>query len=310
MKWKGGSTNNSSYEKVKKSDVFRSLQIRNDFSDDDVFPRNDGLLFHISNILKLKNERDDDSNDLHPEPFFSDMHDDDDSNNVTRPTCSDIIDTLLQREMPVYKYKQNIRRPSYVDRLQDYYPNGLLFEYLCGPEGRPLGSKVKPFKGVSQNAQPLQSGFYVGKNDRRHFHRHLRYEVVQVRNHQLQTSSNNEPDEMFQESLKASKTDSLPSVVELFQSNHLEKFTFVSGRKVTGDIYLPNGELAWIAITSTLRDVSAFPTPPTVVAKGSQCHQVTNAWPGWKQIARPFYCDSSWKKGWLLELRGTRNADD
>jgi len=312
VKWKGGngSTNNSSYHKVKKSDVFRSLQIRNDFSDDDVFPRNDGLLFHISNILKNERDGDDDSNDLHPEPFFSDMHDDDDSNNVTRPTCSDIIATLLQREMPVYKYKQNIRRPSYVDRLQDYYPNGLLFEYLCGPEGRPLGSKVKPSKGVSQNAQPLQSGFYVGKNDRRHFHRHLRYEVVQVRNHQLQTASNKEPDEMFQESLKASNTDSLPSVVELFQANHRENFTFVSGRKVTGDIYLPNGELAWIAITSTLRDVSAFPTPPTVVAKGSQCHQVTNAWPGWKQIARPFYCDSSWKKGWLLELRGTRNADD
>ena len=43
----------------------------------------------------------------------------------------------------------------------------------------------------------------------------------------------------------------------------------------------------------------------------TMCHQVTNAWPGWKQqLARPFYCDSSWKEGWLLELRGTRNADD
>lgn len=56
--------------------------------------------------------------------------------------------------------------------------------------------------------------------------------------------------------------------------------------------------------------MSGFPTPPTVLVNSSQCHQVTNAWPGWKQLARPFYSDSVWKKGWLLQLRGTRNADD
>ncbi len=317
VKWKGGSssTGNSSYHKVKKSDVFRSLQIRNDLSDDDVFPRNDGLLFHISNILK--NKSDVDSNELYPDPFSSDMSGVDETINVPTPTCSDIIGTLLQREMPVYKYEQNTRRPSYVNRLRDYYPNGLLLEYMCGPEGRPLGNRAKASKGkgLFQNAQPLQPGFYVGKNGRRFFHRHLRYEVVQLRNHRLQIDSNNEPDHnMFslKESLKASETDSLPSIVDvdLVESNHRANYDFVSGRKVTGDIYVPTGELTWIAITSTLRDVTKFPTPPTVLVKGSQCHQVTNAWPGWKQLARPFYCDSSWKEGWLLELRGTRNADD
>jgi hypothetical protein len=316
VKWKGGSTNNSSYHKVKKRDVFRSLQIRHDLSDDDVFPRNDGLLFHISHILK--NERDNVSNEICPEPFFTDMSEIDDSIDVPMPTCSGIIETLLQREMPVYKYKQNIRRPSYVNRLHHYYPNGLLFEYLCGPVGRPLSNRVKASKGLFHNSpqpQPLQPGFYVGKNSRRFYQRHLRYEIVQVRNHQMkiQADSNNKPDEImlsFQESLKASKTDSLPSIADLLLSNHRESFTFVSGRKITGDIYVASGELARIAITSRLRDISAFPTPPPVLVQGSQCHQVTNAWHGWKQLARPFFCDSVWKKGWLLELRGTRNADD
>jgi hypothetical protein len=201
--------------------------------------------------------------------------------------------------------------------LQDYHPNGLLFEYVCGPEGRPLGYRAKASKGMFRNPQllpqPLKPGFYAGKNDRRHFQHHLRYEVVQVRNHQLHTASRNEADEImlsFQESIKASKTDSLPSIVDLVKSNHRGRFAFVSGRKITGDINVPTGELSWVAITSTLRDVADFPTPPVVLINGRQCHQVTNAWPGWKQVARPFYCDSSWKKGWLLELRGTMNADD
>jgi len=311
VKWKGGSTDSNSYHKVKKSDVFRSLQIRNDFSDEEVFPRNDGLLFHISHILK--NERDVDRNEIHPEPFFSDLSEVDDSISVPTPTCTDIIETLLQRETPVYKYKQNIRRPSYINRLQDYHPNGLLFEYLSGPEGRPLGNRAKASKVMFQNAQPLQPGFYVGKNDRLFFHRHLKHEVLQVRNHQLHTASRNEADEIlisFQETLKASKTDSLPSFVDIFKSNHRESFAFVSGKKVTGDIYVPTGELSWIAITSTLRDMTSFPTPPTELVNGPQRHEVTNAWPGWKQVARPFYCDSSWKNGWLLELRRTINADD
>lgn len=318
VKWKGGSSSssagNSSYHKVKKSDVFRSLQIRNDLSDDDVFPRNNGLLFHISNILK--NEMDADSKELYPDPFSSNMSGVDESMSVPMPTCSDIIGTLLQREMPIYKYKQNIRRQSYVNRLQEYYPNGLLLEYICGPEGRPLGNRAKAskVKGVFQHAHPLQPGFYVGKNDRRFFHHHLRHEVVQLRNHRLQTASSNEPDEIMlslQESLTASGTDSLPSIVDLVESNnHRANYNFVSGRKVTGDIYVPTGELTWIAITSPLRDMTMFPSPPKVLVKGSQCHQVTNAWPGWKQLARPFYCDSSWKEGWLLELRGTKDADD
>jgi hypothetical protein len=235
------------------------------------------------------------------------------------PTCSGIIETLLQRELPIHKYEKNTRRPSYVNRLQDYYPNGLLFEYLCGPLGRPLQNRVKASKGLFRNAQPqpppLQPGFYVGKNDRRSYQRHLRYEIVQARNHQMkiQAASNNKPDEIivsFRESLNASKTDSLPSIVDLLRSNHSESFTFVSGRKITGDIYVSTGELAWIAITSGLRDILAFPTPPPSLVQGSQSKQVTNAWPGWKQLARPFFCDSVWKKGWLLELRGTRNADD
>lgn len=88
-----------SYHKVKKRDVFRSLQIRPDFSDDDVFPRNDGLLIYDI----LKNGRDNvNSNEPCPEPFFSDMSETDDSIDVPMPTCSCIIETLLQREMPVY----------------------------------------------------------------------------------------------------------------------------------------------------------------------------------------------------------------
>ena len=311
VRWRGGE-NSSSYSKgkVKKSDVFRSLQIQTELSDEDVFPRNDGLLFNISDILK--NEKED--KDIN-EPFFSEMSVVDDSIDMPMPTCTDIIETLLQREMPVYKYKPSERRPSYTERIQAYYPNGLLFEYLCGSKGRPLSldDKERVAKDLVHSTHPLAPGFYAGRNNRYRYKRNLRNEIVQVRNHQLQKDCAETVHDIMisiQDSLKASKSDSLPSMADFVQSHCRKNVSLVSGRKVTGDIHVPTGELAFVAITSPVKNVAIFPTPPSVLVKGSRCHQVTNAWPCWKQLARPFYCDPSWKEGWLLELRGTQHADD
>jgi hypothetical protein len=312
VRWK---SHNSSM-KVKKRDVFRSLQLLHEFDDDDVFPCNGGMLFHISDILKNNDE----SNGSAPiDPFFSNMTEFGESsdNDVFLPTACDIIQTLLDREMPVYKYKQNARRPSYISRMKDHYPNGLLFEYLCGPEGRPLSNKVQTPTRSLNALHSLQPGFYVGKNTQRFHQRHLQNEIVKVRNHQIQYTGDkpNCFSSLFQEDLNVSKTDALPMVLDILQPNHLERisdseiFTFVSGRKVTGDIHVPSGETSWIAITSQLEEVTGFPAPPTAILQDSQYHQVTNAWPGWKQLARPFFTDSTWKKGWLLELRGTRNVE-
>lgn len=320
VRWKSHNSStkssNNSYHKVKKRNVFRSLQLLHEFDDDDVFPCNGGMLFHISDILKNNDE----SNGSAPiDPFFSNMTEFGEStdNDVLLPTACDIIQTLLEREMPVYKYKQNARRPSYVSRMKDHYPNGLLFEYLCGPEGRPLSNKVQtPTKSLN-TLHSLQPGFYVGKNTQRFHQRHLQNEIVKVRNHNIQYTRDkpNGFSSSFQEDLNVSKTDALVMVLDIIQPNHLgsisdtENFTFVSGRKITGDIHVPSGETSWIAITSKLEEVTGFPTPPTAILQGSQYHQVTNAWPGWKQLARPFFIDSTWKKGWLLELRGTKNAE-
>lgn len=322
VRWKSHNSttksSNNSYHKVKKRDVFRSLQLRHEFDDDDVFPCNGGMLFHISDILKNNDE----SNGSVPtDPFFSNMTEfvDATDNDVLLPTACDIIQTLLEREMPVYKYKQNARRPSYINRMKDHYPNGLLFEYLCGPEGRPLSNRVQT-QAKSLNTlhpHPLQHGFYVGKNTQRFHQRHLQNEIVKVRNHHIQYAGDklNGFSSLFQEDLNVSKTDALLMVLDILHPNHLESisesedFTFVSGRKVTGDIHVPSGETSWIAITSTLEEVTGFPTPPTAILQDSQYHQVTNSWPGWKQLARPFFTDSIWKKGWLLELRGTKNAE-
>ena len=260
VRWKSHnstSSSNNSYYKVKKRDVFRSLQILHEFDDDDVFPCNGGMLFHISDILKNNDE----SNGSVPiDPFFSDMTEFGEStdNDVLLPTACDIIQTLLEREMPVYKYKQNARRPSYVSRMKDHYPNGLLFEYLCGPEGRPLSNKVQtPTKSLN-TLHSLQPGFYVGKNTQRFHQRHLQNEIVKVRNHNIQYTRDkpNGFSSSFQEDLNVSKTDALVMVLDILQPNHLgsisdsETFTFVSGRKVTGDIHVPSGETSWIAITS------------------------------------------------------------
>lgn len=72
------------------------------------------------------------------------------------------------------------------------------------------------------------------------------------------------------------------------------------GRKVTGDLHVPAGEITWFADITKLNSTTNSPT--TVNDKDGNKHRVIKSWNGMGTLAFPGFNHPSWDSGWLLEL--------
>ena len=74
------------------------------------------------------------------------------------------------------------------------------------------------------------------------------------------------------------------------------------GRKVTGDMHVPVGEITWFADITRRSDTNTAPT--TVEDQNGNRHRIVRSWNGMGTLAYPMFRNPSWDKGWLLELEG------
>jgi len=78
---------------------------------------------------------------------------------------------------------------------------------------------------------------------------------------------------------------------------------FLVGRKITGDIHVPAGEITWFADVTGFNDTKMAPAIVEDEENGGR-YRVVRSWNGLGTLSYPYLINPSWNDGWLLELEG------
>jgi hypothetical protein len=92
-------------------------------------------------------------------------------------------------------------------------------------------------------------------------------------------------------------------------SGMTDSVVVVTGRKVTGDLHVPSGELTFGALVHpqvTLTNTGRAECPETVIDRGGKHleYRVLRHWDGWGTLAFENFRNPSWSIGTLLQLTG------
>jgi len=144
---------------------------------------------------------------------------------------------------------------------------------------------------VSTSVAPLlKPGFYVGGYEA--IYGFLRHEILHLSHVCVDTKSHRSLEEAFGSRIPENN---------LF-GNDCTRGVLMVGRKVTGDMHVPVGEITWFADITRRSDTNTAPT--TVEDQNGNRHRIVRSWNGMGTLAYPMFRNPSWDKGWLLELEG------
>lgn len=146
----------------------------------------------------------------------------------------------------------------------------------------------KNLSTVAVVAPDLKSGFYVGNYGE--MYSSFRHEILYISHRFVDTSNSKSMEEVF-----GSRTPPMNP----FGTEDSSGFLLI-GKKVTGDLHVPAGEITWCVDITKLN--STTNAPVTIKDKDSNKHNVIKSWNGMGTLSYYLFQGASWENGWLLEL--------
>ena len=98
----------------------------------------------------------------------------------------------------------------------------------------------------------------------------------------------------------------------------MKELVFVIGRKVTGDMHVPLGEVTWVALVHPSLPAEGDDKEPTcgpavtdtIRDRGGGSERVIRSWHGVGTLAMPGFRGASWAPGRLLQLEPDAEGQD
>eukprot|EP00554_Chaetoceros_debilis_P016448 CAMPEP_0194123412 /NCGR_PEP_ID=MMETSP0150-20130528/54419_1 /TAXON_ID=122233 /ORGANISM="Chaetoceros debilis, Strain MM31A-1" /LENGTH=508 /DNA_ID=CAMNT_0038816647 /DNA_START=81 /DNA_END=1604 /DNA_ORIENTATION=+ len=180
------------------------------------------------------------------------------------------------------------KNPWHIDGESHTNLPQLLLEPLdiAWPSRKGNKQTLPTLRKVSSLKMPLTSGLYAGSYGSQYGC--LRHEILHLS--YIDPSCPKSLDDVFQSRMPHSD----------FLGSHDSSSVLLIGRKVTGDMHVPAGEITWFAdINRLCGDGTA---PATIEDQNGTHHRVVRSWNGLGTLSYSLFRKPSWDEGWLLEL--------